>query len=120
MTYFRVFISVMCFKKFKEDSVQIPSQKNWIPSFCPNSPYMCPDAHQCLEDSNCSSLHPSGRYSKFEKNPAFKVHPSGRRGNTVRTPVSVRQVNGFPSQAHIWEDSCNRSDERSTPSGRYP
>jgi hypothetical protein len=38
-----------------------------------------PDAHQCLEILNCSRLHPSGhngkssgRYSEFEKNPAFK------------------------------------------------
>jgi hypothetical protein len=64
----------------------------------------CLDAHQCLEASNCSRLHPSGRndkssgrYSEFEKNPALNVYPSGRRGNTVRTPFSVRQVIGFLS-----------------------
>jgi len=42
-----------------------------------------PDAHQCLEALNSSRLHPSerngkssGRYSEFEKNPAFKcIHP---------------------------------------------
>jgi hypothetical protein len=42
-----------------------------------------PDAHQCLETSNCSRFHPSGRhgkspgrYSEFEMNPAFKcIHP---------------------------------------------
>lgn len=41
-----------------------------------------PDAHQCLEASNCSKLHLSERNSKssgcsseFEKNPAFKCIP---------------------------------------------
>jgi len=34
------------------------------PSFRLNSPFMRPDAHQCLEDSNCSSLHSSGRRNK--------------------------------------------------------
>jgi hypothetical protein len=29
------------------------------------------------------------------------VHPSGRRGNTVRTPFSVRQVFGFHVQTRI-------------------
>jgi hypothetical protein len=48
------------------------------------------------------------------------VHPSERCGNTVRTPVNVRQIKGFPSQTQIWEDSCNRPDVRSTPSERYP
>jgi hypothetical protein len=51
-----------------------------------------PDAHQCLEASNSSRLHPSerngkssGRYSEFEKIPVFQcicpddvVIPSGR------------------------------------------
>jgi len=31
-----------------------------------------PDSHQCLEVSNCSSLHPSRRSSEFQKNPTFK------------------------------------------------
>jgi len=62
----------------------------------------------------------SGHSSEFQRNLAFLVHQSGRRGNTNRTPVNVRQVKGFPSQTQIWEDSCNRPDDKSTPSGRYP
>jgi hypothetical protein len=50
----------------------------------------------------------------------FQVHPSGQRGNTAQTPISVQQVKGFPSQTQIWEDSCNRLDVRSTPSIHYP
>jgi hypothetical protein len=38
------------------------------------------------------------------------VHSSERRGNTVWTSVSVRQVKGFPSQTQIWEDSCNHPE----------
>jgi hypothetical protein len=68
--------------------------------------------------------------------------PSGRRGNTIRTPFSVRVEIGFLSQTRIWEDTCkpsgrcgvpvrmlflvrqvvqqkcNRPDARATPSGR--
>jgi hypothetical protein len=43
-----------------------------------------PDSHQCLEASNSSRLHPSGRSSVFEKIPVFQrirpedvVIPSG-------------------------------------------
>jgi hypothetical protein len=84
-----------------------------------------PNAHQCLEASNCPRLHPSERngkspslYSEFEKNPAFKyIRPkdmaisSRHRDNTIRTPFSVQQVIGFLSQTQIWEDSCNRLDD---------
>jgi hypothetical protein len=48
------------------------------------------------------------------------VHPSGRRGYTVRTPVRVRGELGFPSQTQMWEDSCNRLDDKSTPFEHYP
>jgi len=73
---------------FKEDSVQIPTQRSRTPSFRPDAhqsatsvwttwQYLL-DAHQCLETSNYSGLHPSGlngkssgRYLEFEKNPLF-------------------------------------------------
>jgi hypothetical protein len=54
----------------------------------------CPDVPLYPETSNYSRLHPSGRH-----------------GNTVRKPFSVRQVIGFLSQTHIWEDNCNRPDD---------
>jgi hypothetical protein len=57
---------------FKEDSVQIPTQRSRIPRFRPDGPVMCSDAHQCLEDSQCSN-----------------VHPSGRHGNTSRRTIGV-------------------------------
>jgi hypothetical protein len=43
--YFRVFITEKCFKMFKEDSVQIPTQRSRIPSFRPDGPVMRSDAH---------------------------------------------------------------------------
>jgi hypothetical protein len=70
------------------------------------------DAHQFLEASNNSRLHPSGRNgkssgrsSKFEKILVFQrirpddvAIPSGRRGYNVRTPFSVWQALGFLTQ----------------------
>jgi hypothetical protein len=80
----------MYFKKFKEDSMQIPSQRSLIPSFCP-------DAHQCPKVSNCPLV------ASIQKS---QQH--------VQTLISVWQEIGFPSQTQIWEDSCIRSDVRST------
>jgi hypothetical protein len=45
--YFRVFITEKCFRCFKEDFVQISTQRSQIPSFHPNGPVMRLDAHQC-------------------------------------------------------------------------
>jgi hypothetical protein len=56
------FISEKCFKMFKEDSMQIPTQRSRILSFRLDNPVMCPDAHQCLEDLNSLRLHMSGRH----------------------------------------------------------
>jgi len=60
---------------FKEDSMQIPTQRSRIPRFGLDSAVMRLDAHQCLEDSQCFNVHPFGCYgntsgytSKFEKN----------------------------------------------------
>jgi len=60
--YFKVFISEKCFKMLKEDSVQIPTQRSQIPSFCLDGLVMHSDAYQCLEDLNSSRLRPSGRH----------------------------------------------------------
>jgi len=51
---------------------------------------------------------------------SVSVHPSGRRGNTVRILVRVWGKLGFPLQTQIWEDSCNRPNVKSTPLERYP
>jgi len=103
----------MCFKKIKEDSVQIPSQRNRIPSFRQNDLVMCPDAHQCLLFKLASfwtSQQHVWTLFRAQEESCIQVHPSGRCGNTVRMLVSVRQVKWFPSQTQIWEDSYNRSD----------
>lgn len=88
--------------------MQIPTHRSQIPSFCPDDSkkrpdshqlatsvqmtwQYCLDAHQCLETSNCSRLHPSGRH-----------------GNTIWMPLSVQTAMGFLSKTQIWEDSCNR------------
>jgi hypothetical protein len=57
---------------------------------------------------------------RVRKDFSVLVHPSGRRGYTVRTPARARGELGFPSQTQIWEDSCIRPNVRSTLSGRYP
>jgi hypothetical protein len=71
-----------------------------------------------------ASIHTSWQHIRtlfrVPEESSLQVHPSGRRGNTFRTPVSVRQVKGFPLQTQIWEDSYNRLDDRSTPFGHYP
>jgi len=36
----------------------------------------------------------------------------------VRTHFRVQEELGFPSQTRIWEDSCNRLDDRATQSGQ--
>jgi hypothetical protein len=46
------------------------------------------------------------------------VHPSGRRGNTIRMPVRIRGELGLLSQTRIRKDNCIRPDDKSTPSGR--
>jgi hypothetical protein len=125
------FISESSFQKSssrcsKENSVHIPSQRSQIPRFHLDSPDMCPDAHQCLEDSNNSKLHLSGRNgntsarsSEFDKKSDFlhrhrygkQLHPSGQQGNTVLTLSLIRQD---------MEENCNRLDIRATPCGRGP
>jgi hypothetical protein len=77
----------------KEDSVQIPSQRSRIPSFHPDGPIMHPDAHQCLEDSNNSRLHPSVRHgntfghsSEFNKKSNFLLtHKYGKTAASIWT-----------------------------------
>jgi hypothetical protein len=106
----------MYFKKFKEDYVQIPSQRSRIPSFCP-------DAHQCPKVLNCSRLHLSRRLSNlsepssmFDKKSNFllrhrygrQLHPSKRQVYTVRMLSLVRQD---------VEKNCNHPNVRATPSG---
>jgi hypothetical protein len=80
----------------KEDSVQIPSQRSWIPSFHPDGPVMRPDAHQCLEDLNSSRLHPSVRHgntfglsSEFDKKSDFLL--THRYGKTLASIWTTRQ-----------------------------
>jgi hypothetical protein len=83
----------MCFKKFKEDFVQIPSQKSQIPSFYLDGLVMRPDANQCPKVLNCSKLHPFGRRnnnsrcsSVFGRKSDFLLkHRYGKTVASVRT-----------------------------------
>jgi len=126
VVYFRIFILEKWFKMLKEDSMQIPSQRSRIPSFCPDSPDIRPDAHQCLEDSNSSRLHLSGRHgntsgahqsstwnqiSFIDTNMGRQLHPSGRKGNTIWTLSLIRQD---------VKKNCNHPDVRATQSERSP
>jgi hypothetical protein len=98
--FFRVFnsISEKLFQVFKEDFVQIPTQKSRIPCFHLDGPIMRPSAHQCREALNSSRLHPSGHHgntsglsSEFEKIPALlSKHGLGRQLPPVQTPRQHR------------------------------
>jgi hypothetical protein len=76
------------------------------------------DAHQCLEASNSSRLHPSGRngkssrrYSKFEKNPAFKcIRPDDMVILSGSHSVFDKHY-GFSLKTQLWEDDYNRLDD---------
>jgi hypothetical protein len=87
---------------FKEDFVQIPTQRSRIPSFRPNGPVIRPDTHQCQE---------------VEQLKVASVRTSWQH---IRMHFKVREELGFPSQTRIWEDSCIRLNDRATPSRRGP
>jgi len=106
--------------------MHIPSQISWIPRFRLNGPVMHSATHQCLEVSNSSRLHPSGRHdntskcsSEFDKKSISfsetymgrQLHLSGRQGNTVRTLSLIRQD---------VEKNCNCPDVKEPPSGHSP
>jgi hypothetical protein len=84
----------------KEDSMQIPTQRNWIPRFRPEGQVMRSDAHQCLEDSNSSRLHPSGRHGNM----------SGRSSKFHNTSWQhVRHIYG-KTAASVWTTGQHRPD----------
>jgi hypothetical protein len=83
-----------------------------------------PDAHQCLETSNSSRLHPSGRSSEFEKIPVFQhicpddvVIPSGHHSGfdkNMHTKFNRLDVSlhGPDDQASYMEIACTSSTVR--------
>jgi len=100
------------------DSAQIPSQRSRIPRFRPDVPVNRPDAQQSSNISPKDVVILS-RLPLVSKNfELFKVASVRMSQQEVRTPFSVRQVKEFSMRTQIWEDSCNRSDDRSTSSGR--
>jgi hypothetical protein len=143
VVYFRVFksISEKLFQVFKEDSVQILTQRSRILCFRLDGPVMCPDAYQCREALNSSRLHPSrchgntsGRSSEFEKILALLCrHGLGRQLAPVQTQRSLirklhayilhpsgRQGNTVWTRSLLWnylQIECNRPNSRATPFG---
>jgi hypothetical protein len=114
--YFKVFVLETCFSKFKEDSVQFPSQKKSdpkTPSGRPSHAFGCP-----LVSTVQACIHPDVSATCPDALQSSKRIQ--RSSVSFRTPVSVRQVKGFPSQTQLWEDSCNCPDDRFTLSRRYP
>jgi hypothetical protein len=95
--YFIVFIIEQCFKMFKEDSVQIQTQRSRIPSFRLDGPVMRRTPISIKKPIN-SKLHPFERHgntsrhtSKFKKIPAFLYrHRVRRQLAPVRTPRQYR------------------------------
>jgi hypothetical protein len=64
--------------------------------------------------------HTSGHPLVSRKYEQFKVASIQTSWQHIWTLIRVRQEIGFPSQTHLWEDSCIRLDDRATLSGRYP
>jgi hypothetical protein len=101
----------MCFKKFKEDSIQIPSQRSQIPSFHSNGPVMRPDAHQCPKVSNYSRFHPSRRLSNtsecslvFDNKLDFLLrHRYGKTAASVRT-LGLHRSDAILDRAKLGEE----------------
>jgi hypothetical protein len=93
-----------------EDSAQFESQKIWFPASrlddvsYPQDVHLSkassvrttrtfrPDRPLCQEDSNCSSLHPSGRFNSMSKR--------------LLVFNKLQKI----SKTQLWEDYCNRSD----------
>jgi len=101
--YFRAFILDKCFKMIKEDSVQIPIQKSWIPSFCPGGPVTRPNTHQCPQVSSSSRLH-----------------PSERSGNaSERSSVFNKKLDFLLRHIYGKTTACIHPDNRTTALGRY-
>jgi hypothetical protein len=105
---------------FKVDFAHIPSQRSWILRFRPDVLVNRPDAYQSSNIRPDDLVIPSVLPSKSRSFELFKVTSVQTSQQHVRTPFNVRQEKGFPSQTQIWEDSCNRPDDKSTLSGRYP
>jgi hypothetical protein len=115
----------MCFKKFKEDSVQISSQRSQIPSFRLNGPVMRLDAHQCPEVLNCSRLHPSAhhcltrnRISFSDRDIGRQLHLSGRQVYTVWMLSLISKT--WRRITTIRTSGQHRLDAWPTPSGPGP
>jgi hypothetical protein len=87
-------------------------------------PSRLPLVSRSFEQSKVASVRTSWQHVWtllwVREDSSVSVHPSERRGNTVRTPTKVRGELGFPLQTRIWEDSCIRPDDRATPSRRGP
>jgi hypothetical protein len=125
---------------FKEDYVRILTQKSQILCFRPKTsrrssvnnirpddveiPSERSSVSRSFEQVKVASVWTSWQHVRtlfrVQEKSSVPVHPFGRRGNTVRGPIRVRQELGFPSQTQLKEDSCIRPDNWGTPSGRYP
>jgi hypothetical protein len=99
--YFKVFkrISEKLFQVFKEDSVQIPTQRSRILSFHPDGPAMRLDTHQWREAKQ------------------FKVASVRTLWQHVRMLFIVQEDSSFPSQTQSEKTACTHPDNRATPSG---
>jgi hypothetical protein len=64
--------------------------------------------------------HVYGHPSVFRRFEQFKVASVWTSWQHVRTLIKVQQEIEFPSQTHIWEDSCICLDDNVTPFGRDP
>jgi hypothetical protein len=98
-----------CPKHHPSGRCDIPFRRSIIHSIIrPDDVDFRSDLPLCQEASNCSKLHPSGRFNST----------SGKHS-------VFDQASGFLSKTQIWEDCCNRPDDMDSrpdmlnPKGKY-
>jgi hypothetical protein len=104
---FRVYTSIMCFKKIL---CRIQDAEVQVPCIRPDDVVFRSDAHQSSNIHPDDEIFPSRLPSVSRSFELFQVASIRTSQQHVRTLFSVRQVKGFPFQTQIWEDSCNPLD----------
>jgi len=114
------------FNSEKSDSL-FPSERSLVSNIHPNDvaiPSELPSMSIRFEQFKVAFVRTSWQHIRMlfrvREESSIPVHPSGRRGNTVWTPIRVQLELVFPLQTYIWEDSCIRPDDMVTLSRRYP
>jgi hypothetical protein len=84
---------------FKEDSIQIPTQKSQILCFRPDGLVKHPDGYQSATSVRTTWQYRPNAHRSFK---LFKVASIRTSQQCTRTLISVQQEIEFPSHTQIW------------------